>query len=118
MITIAFDTFWFEQTDIKEACIDFVEKIVGPSEKIIISKEDENDPESSFSIFLIYSNNSIDKFEYYDELMDFSRENELYVSLYDNDTKHCKSYEYDEDENWFIEDMEIYGINRFDSINK
>jgi hypothetical protein len=117
MITIAFDSFWFEQTDKKEACINFVEEIVGPSEKIIISKEEENDPESSFSIFLIYSNHSIEKFEYYDELMDFSRENELYVTLYDHDTKHSKSYQYDEDENWFIEDMEIYGFNRFDSIN-
>lgn len=43
MITIDFNSFWTDQSDLKESCIEFVQNILGTSEKITIQYEDEND---------------------------------------------------------------------------
>jgi hypothetical protein len=105
MVTIDFNSFWSEQDELKESCIEFIQNILGPSEKVTILKEDENDPESSFSVFLNYSKYTLNDFNFYDELMDFARENELYVIVYDHNTKSRKGYWYDEDDEWIEQDM-------------
>ena len=52
MITIDFNSFGSEQDELKESCIEFIQGILGPSEKVTILKDDENDPESSFSVYI------------------------------------------------------------------
>jgi len=100
MITIDFNSFWFEQDELKESCIEFIQNILGPSDKLTILKEDENDSESSFSVYFNYSNYQLNSFDFFDELMDFAIHNELYVIVYDHDTKSRKGYWYDEDDEW------------------
>jgi hypothetical protein len=100
MITIDFNSFWFEQDELKESCIEFIQNILGPSDKLTILKEDENDSESSFSVYFNYSNYQLNSFGFFDELMDFAIHNELYVIVYDHDTKSRKGYWYDEDDEW------------------
>ena len=105
MITIDYNSFWSEQIELKETCIEFIETILGPYEKVTISKDDEKDPESSFSIYLNYSEFTLTNFSYYDELADFARENALYVIVYDHNNKTRKGYWYDEDDDWVIQKM-------------
>jgi hypothetical protein len=105
MITIDFNSFWSEQDLLKDSCIEFIQTILGPSKKVTILKEDENDPESSFSVLLNYSEYTLNDFNFYEELMDFARENELYVIVYDHNTKSRKGYWYDEDDEWIEQDM-------------
>jgi hypothetical protein len=106
MITIDFNSFWTDQNDLKESCIEFIQNILGTSEKITIQYEDENDPESSYSVLLNYAKYSLHDFNFYDELMDFARENELYVVVYDHNTKKRKGYWYDEEEDWIEQEMD------------
>jgi hypothetical protein len=110
MITIDFNSFWSEQDELKESCIEFIQDILGPSEKVTILKDDENDPESSFSVYLNYSKFTLNDFSFYDELMDFARENELYVILYDHNTKSRKGYWYDEEDDWIEQEMDNNAI--------
>lgn len=105
MITIDFNTFWNEQDELKDSCIEYIYSILGPSEKTTISKDDESDPESSFSIYLNYSNYTLNDFNFYDELMDFAIENELYVIVYDHNSKSRKGYWYDEDDEWIEQEI-------------
>ena len=42
---------------------------------------------------------------FYDELMDFSRENDLYVIVYDHNTKKRKGYWYDEEDEWVDDEI-------------
>lgn len=100
MITIDINSFWSEQNELSKSCIEFVESIAGSAEKITILKEVENDPESNYSVLLNYPDYKLVDFKFYDELMDFARENELYVIVFDHDTKHRKGYWYDEEEDW------------------
>ena len=105
MITIDFNSLGtgkdeVEQEDLAESCIEFLQNMLGPSEKVTISKEDENEPESFFSVYLNYSEYTLKDFSFYDELMDFATENELYVMVYDHNTKSSKGYLYDEDDDW------------------
>ena len=94
----------------KESCIEFIQDILGPSEKVTILKDDENDPESSFSVYINYSKFTLNNFSFYDELMDFARENELYVILYDHNTKSRKGYWYDEEDDWIEQEMDNNAI--------
>ena len=110
MITIDFNSFCSNQNDLKESCIEFIQNILDTSEKITIQKEDVNDPESSFSVLLNYSMYSLNDFSFYDELMDFARENELYVIVYDHNTKKRKGYWYDEEEDWIEQEMDCSDI--------
>jgi len=105
MITIDFQSFWFEEDEKKDSCIEFVQNLLGPAENVKILKEDENDPESSFKVHLNYSKFTLNDFKFYDELMDFAREIEIYVFLFDHNTKSRKAYEYDEDDDWFEEEL-------------
>jgi hypothetical protein len=105
MITIDFNSFGSEQDALSKACVEFIENIAGSSEKITILKEDEDDPESSYSVLLNYSEYTLIDFEFYDELMDFASENELYVLVYDHNTKNRKGYWYDEEEDWVQQEM-------------
>jgi len=110
MITIDFNSFGSEQDKLKESCIEFIQDILGPSEKVTILKDDENDPESSFSVYINYSKFTLNNFSFYDELMDFARENELYVILYDHNTKSRKGYWYDEEDDWIEQEMDNNAI--------
>jgi hypothetical protein len=105
MITIHILTFWSDQDEFSKACIEFVVSTVGPSDKVIILKEDEDDPDSDFSVLMNYSGYTLDSFEYYDELMDYASENELYVIVFDHDTKYRKGYWYDEEQEWIEQFM-------------
>jgi hypothetical protein len=105
MITIHILLFDSDQDDLSKACIEFVEGTVGPSDKVIILKEDDDDPESEFSVMMNYPGLTLDGFEYYDELMDYARENELYVIVFDHDTKYRKGYWYDEEQEWIEQFM-------------
>lgn len=105
MITIDFNSFWSDQQDLKKTCIDFVESHAGKPDKIIIVKEDQEDPESSFYVYMNYYNYNINDFDYYDELKDFADEYELYVIVYDHDTKDRKGYWYDEDDKWILQNF-------------
>ncbi len=64
MITIDFNSFWSEQEELKESCIEFVQNMLGSSEKVTILKEDANDPESSFSVYLNYSKYTLNDFSF------------------------------------------------------
>ena len=110
MITIDFNSFSPEDDNLKESCIEFIQDILGPSEKVTILKDDENDPESSFSVYINYSKFTLNNFSFYDELMDFARENELYVILYDHNTKSRKGYWYDEEDDWIEQEMDNNAI--------
>ena len=110
MITIDFNSFGSEQDELKESCIEFIQDILGPSEMVTILKDDENDPESSFSVYINYSKFTLNNFSFYDELMDFARENELYVILYDHNTKSRKGYWYDEEDVWIEQEMDNNAI--------
>ena len=110
MITIDFNSFSPEDDDLKESCIEFIQNILDNSEKVTIKKEDENDPESSYSLFLNYSNHTLNDFSFYDELMDFSRENDLYVVVYDHNTKKRKGYWYDEEEEWIEQERDFSNL--------
>jgi hypothetical protein len=105
MITIDFNSFWSDQVDLKDTCVEFVESTVGSANKVVVLKEDNEDPESSFSLFFNYENLQLDDFEFYDDLMDFARENELYVIIYDHTSKMRKGYWYDEDEDWIEQEV-------------
>ena len=108
MITIDFNTFWSEQNLLKETCIDFIHNILGPSDRVTIKKDDESDSESSFSVYFNYSKYQLKGFGFFDELMDFAIHNELYVIVYDHDTKSRKGYWYDEDDEWVeLENVEM-----------
>ena len=39
MITIDFNSFWFEQDELKESCIEFIQNIIGTAKAIIEIKE-------------------------------------------------------------------------------
>lgn len=108
MITIDFNIFSFEHEEMKQSCIEYVQNVAGTPGNITIRKEDEEDPESEYSVHIHYPEYTLDKFEYYDELMDFARENELYVIVYDHDTKNRKGYWYDEEEDWIQQDLSPY----------
>lgn len=105
MITIDFNSFWFDQDELKKSCIEFVERHAGPSEKITILKDDENDPESSYSILFKYGKYTLTNFEFYDNLKDFAEENELYVVVYDHNTKQKKGFWYDEEDDWIVQNV-------------
>lgn len=108
MITIDFNSFWGDQQDVKKTCLEFVESLAGKPDKITILKEVEDDPESSFDIYLHYSKYNLNNFKFYDELMEFANQFELYVVVYDHSIKDQKGYWYDESDVWVRQN---FGIN-------
>lgn len=105
MITIDFNSFWSDQNELKDTCIEFIEHNIGEPDKVSIVKEDDTDPDSSFSLYINFNEMNVLDFGYYDELMDFARENELYVIVYDHETQTRKGFWYDEDEEWLEQHM-------------
>jgi len=105
-ITIDFNIFWPGQEDLQAQCIEFIEANVGTPDKTAISKEDESDEESGYSVLFYYKDFSIDSFSYWDELYDFANETELYVIVYDHFTHIRKGYWYDEEDEWIEQEVE------------
>jgi predicted ferric reductase len=104
MITIDIYHFAFSD-ELKDTCIEFTESLIGSSKNLRILKEDENDPESSYSILLDYADFNLEDFEFYDELRDFATENEVVVIVYDHDSKTRKGFWYDEEDEWITQEI-------------
>lgn len=105
MITIDFNSFWYEQEDLKNSCITFIIDTIGEPNEIRIIKEDESDPQSSYSVQMDYEDFDIEYFNYYDEIKDFARNNELYVVVYDDFSDYRKGYWYDESPDWVEQNL-------------
>jgi len=106
MITIDFNSLNPDQDELKETCINYISNIVGIPEKITVKKDDEKDPESSFSVLFLYKNFTLKEFSFFDELMEFARENELYVTVSDHIKKIRKGFWYDEEDEWITQKIE------------
>lgn len=99
MITIDFQLFMQDDLDAaKDSCTDFIETILGPPDKPAVIDEEE-------SLLFNYSKYTLTDFEFYDELMDFARETELYVIVYDHDIKTRRGFWFDEYDEWIEQEM-------------
>ena len=110
MITIDFNSFWNEDKDLKDSTIQFVESISGKPDKITIYREVEEDEESNYSIFFNYKNYHLQgdqegrfNSNLWEELKKFAKKNELYVIVYDHDSKMRFAYWYDENPSFSAE---------------
>jgi hypothetical protein len=54
MFTFEFTSFWLEQQEPKQDCIDVVTMYLGEPNKLVVMKEDAEDLASSFSVLMHY----------------------------------------------------------------
>jgi hypothetical protein len=115
MITIDFNSFWKEDDLLKKSTIEFIEINIGEPDKIILQKEIKEDPDSNYSIFFNYKDFHLHgvKEGYFDPnywglLKNFSKINEIYVLVYDHDSKIRYGYWYDEVDYWVHQNIGDY----------
>ena len=115
MITIDFNSFWKEDDLLKKSTIEFIETNIGEPNKITLQKEIKEDLDSNYSIFFNYKDFHLhgDKEGYFDPnywglLKNFSKINELYVLVYDHNSKIRYGYWYDEDDSWVCQHIGDY----------
>ena len=115
MITIDFNSFWKEDDDLKKSTINFVKNNLGNPDKIIFWREIQEDIDSNYSIFFNYKDLHIfgDKVGYFDPnfweiLKKYSKINELYIIVYDHDSKIRYGYWFDEEPSWIYQDIGDY----------
>jgi hypothetical protein len=104
MITIDIYHYAFSD-ELRDTCIEFAESLIGSSKNLRILKEDENDLEPSYSILFDYADYNLEDFEFYSELSDFATENEVFVIVYDHDSKTRKGFWYDEEDEWITQEI-------------
>ena len=109
MITLELYHYTFND-ELKDLCIEFSENLVGIPDDVEIIMDDEEDPESSYTISLKYSTLNIGNFEYYDEFMDFANENEISVIVNDTEAKTRKGFWFDEYDVWIDQSLDADGL--------
>jgi len=115
MITIDFNSFWKDDNHLKKSTIEFVKTNIGNPDKITLWKEIQEDEESNYSIFFNFKDfhlhgNKLGSFDpnYWEVLKNFSRINDLYVLVYDHNSKIRYGYWYDEEPLWVYQDIGDY----------
>lgn len=115
MITIDFNSFWKEDNLLKEDTIEFVKTNIGEPDKITLWKEIKEDLDSNYSIFFNYKDFHLhgDKQgyfnpNYWEVIKNFSITNELYVLVYDHNSKIRYGYWYDEEASWVCQNIGDY----------
>lgn len=105
MITLELYHYTFND-ELKDLCIEFTENLVGIPDDVEIIMDDEEDPDSSYTISLKFNALNLKSFEYYDAFMDFANENEVHVIVNDPETKTRRGYWFDEDDVWIDQNMD------------
>jgi len=105
MVTIEIYHYAFSD-ELKDNCIEFTESLIGSTKNLRTLKDDEDDPDSSYLILFDYADYNLENFEFYNELMDFALENEVYIIVYDHDSKTRKGFWYDEEDDWIVQEVE------------
>jgi len=115
MVTIDFNSFWKEDDLLKKSTIDFVKANIGEPNKITLWKEIKEDLDSNYSIFFNFDNLHLhgDKLGYFDPnywevIKTSSKINELYVLVYDHNSKIRYGYWYDEKDSWVYQNIGHY----------
>ena len=115
MITIDFNSFWKGDDLLKKSTIEFIKTTIGDPDKITLWKEAKEDPESNYSIFFNFKGFHLhgDKQGYFDPnywevIKKFSKINELYVLVYDHNSKIRYGYWYDGDDSWVCQNIGDY----------
>ena len=115
MITIDFNSFWKEDDLLKKSTIEFIKTNIGDPDNVTLWKETKEDPESNYSIFFNFKGFHLhgDKQGYFDPnywglLKNFSKINELYVLVYDHNSKIRYGFWYDEDDSWVCQHIGDY----------
>jgi hypothetical protein len=115
MITIDINSFWNDDDHLKKSTIEFVKKNIGEPNKITLWNEIKEDLDSNYSIFFNFKEFHLhgDKQGYFDPnywelLKNFSRRYELYVLVYDHNSKIRYGYWYDEEPVWVYQDIGDY----------
>ena len=115
MITIDINSFWNDDDHLKKSTIEFVKKNIGEPNKITLWNEIKEDLDSNYSIFFNFKEFHLhgDKQGYFDPnywelLKNFSRRYELYVLVYDHNSKIRYGYWYDEEPFWVYQDIGDY----------
>ena len=115
MITIDINSFWNDDDHLKKSTIEFVKKNIGEPNKITLWNEIKEDLDSNYSIFFNFKEFHLhgDKQGYFDPnywelLKNFSRRYELYVLVYDHNSKIRYGYWQDEEPVWVYQDIGDY----------
>ncbi len=106
MLTFEFTSFWPEQQELKQECIDVVTMYLGEPNKLVVMKEDAEDLASSFSVLMHYDGLRLNEVPVWDELREFAAANEIYALAYDHHSNIRKGYWYDEEEDWIFQELE------------
>jgi len=72
MITLELYHYSFND-ELKDLCIEFTENLVGIPDDVEIIMDDEEDPDSSYTISLKYNSLNLKSFEYYDSFYGFCK---------------------------------------------
>lgn len=105
MITIHLNQFWAEDTEKATECVNFINGLLDSSSKDITIYEEEGNPESGFEKLMVFPDIKMVDISVWDELMELGNDQEIYVLVYDHDSRIRKGYWYDEENEWNERDM-------------
>jgi hypothetical protein len=67
---------------------------------------DEDDPDTWTSVYFYNPSVTMEDIASWDELGEYANENEVYINVYDHDSKERKGYWFDEDQEWIDMDTD------------